>query len=285
MLKTIKTTIQNIRYFRFYTWAVFHFSDYKPQPVTIPRVAKWLSQFDEKDKQSIIDLLHQVNYISEKQTESLIVKLHANLWERLAAVNITSKNIIYVHLHDPGSSSSVMLNMLRDRALLERRGSHFVDSKNVRELHEITSKLEQGAIIYVDDFSGSGDQFCEVRDYLKDYIVGNFSEFFLLPCICEEAIYELGKRGIEAVAEILHAKADRPLHNMSSIIDKRTKNRLVEISHKIDKRGGLGYKSMATMVVFYRNAPTSTPSLLRGNIKQKPFVGILPRTTDLPVTS
>jgi hypothetical protein len=284
MLKTIKTAIENIRYFSFYAWAVFHFSDYKPQPVTIPRVAKWLNQFDEKDKQSIIYLLHQVNYISEKQTESLIVKLHANLWDRLATANIASKNIIYVHLHDPGSSSSVMLNMLRDRALLERRGSLFIDSKNVRELHEVTSKLEQGAIIYVDDFSGSGDQFCEVRDYLKDYIVGNFSEFFLLPCICEEAIYELAKRGVEAVAEIIHAKTHRPLHNMSSIFEKQTKNRLMEISRQIDKRGGLGYKSMATMVVFYRNCPTSTPTLLRGNVKQKPFVGILPRTTDLPVT-
>ena len=35
---------------------------------------------------------------------------------------------------------------------------------------------------------------------LSDHIVGTYSEFFLVVSICEEALYELGKRAVEAVS-------------------------------------------------------------------------------------
>jgi hypothetical protein len=50
----------------------------------------------------------------------------------------------------------------------------------------------------------------------------------------------------------------------------------------IHSRMGLGFSSMATMVVLYRNAPNTTPLVIRGNLDQRSFVGIFPRTTDLP---
>jgi hypothetical protein len=172
--------------------------------------------------------------------------------------------------------------MLRDRALLERKGCHFIDSKDVRGLYELTNKLENGAIVYVDDFAGTGNQFCEVRDFVAQHIVGNFSEFFLLPCICEEALYELGKRGVEAISGPVHSKADRPLNPQSTILSEKMQKRLIELCLKIDPKGGLGYKRLATMVVIYRNAPNSVPLILRGSLKQIPWIGIFPRTTDLP---
>jgi len=282
MLSRLRSTWQTIKYWPHYLWASYRFSGYKPQPVTVASVTKWLNQFDDKDRKIILQLMKKVSYISEKETETWLLRLNNSLLERLSAVNIPIKNIIYVQIHDPGSSSAVILNMLRDRGRLERKGCYFIDSKNVRELHEVTESLEQGAIVYVDDFAATGRQFCQVRDYLAEYIVGNFSEFFLLPSICEEALYELGRRGVEAVAEKLHSKAERPLHQNSSILAKATKNRLIELCQMIDKKGALGYRGLATMVVFYRNAPNTTPVILRGCVRQRPFVGIFPRATDLP---
>jgi len=271
-----------LRYWPSYAFALWRFRDYKPQQVSIKSIIKWVNQFEYRDRKSILGLLHKVIYISEGDAEKYLVKLNERLLERLSQESITLKKVIYVQLHDPGSSSPVMLNLLRDRGRLERKGCHFIDSKNVRELNEVTSQLEQGAIIYVDDFAGTGRQFCEVRDYLAEYIVGNFAEFFLLPCICEEALYELGKRGVEAVSGLVHSKAERPLHLNSTILDNTTRARLTELCRKIDKHGGLGYGDLATMVVLYRNAPNTVPLILRGCMKQNPWVGLLPRTTDLP---
>jgi len=281
MQLTLKKLLNTIKYLRHCLWAYYHFTGYKPQPITIKRVIKWLTQFDEKDRRIIVKLLESVTYYSEKETESTIVNLNARLLERLEKAGIPLKKIIYIQLHDPGSSSAVMLNMLRDRGLIERKGCHFIDSKNIREIHEKTSKLEEGAIIYVDDFAASGNQFTETRDYFAQYIIGNFSEFFLLPVICEEAHYQLSKLGVEAVTRTIHSKADRPLHQHSSLFDKASKDRLIDICTQIDKKGALGYKGLATMVVFYRNSPNTLPVILRGCVKQNPWFGVFPRTTDL----
>ena len=271
-----------LKFFPQFVRATCRFRDYEPYKVTPKSLTKWLSQFKVSDTHSVIALLDSVIYISKKQTKRILIDLNETLLRRIELDGMSAKNIIYVQMHDPGSSSAAILNLIRDSALLEQRGCKFIDWRDVRKLNDLTDELESGVIIYVDDFSGSGNQFCGVRDYLADHIVGSFVEYFLLVSICEEALYELGKRGVEALSGPVHSKADRPLHPNCGKLDRTTKSRLTELSFEIDNKGGLGYRELATMVVLYRNAPNSVPVILRGN-KNQHFVGILPRTTDLPV--
>jgi hypothetical protein len=271
-----------IKFGRYYLEALIRFPNYLPQKITYKRFSDWIGQFERKDRISILQLLRKVIYITEKQTASLLIELNSDLLNKLNEDDISPRNIIYIQMHDPGSSSPVMLNMLRDRGRLERKGSYFIDWKNVQEFSATTSELGQGAIIYVDDFSGSGHQFETVRDYLSQFIIGTFAEFFLLPCICEEALLKLDEKGVQPVTHRILLKSDRPLHPESKIIDDSIKQRLTEICRKIDKNGALGYKGLAAMVVYYRNSPNSLPVIFRGCVGQKPWVGILPRTTDLP---
>ena len=114
-------------------------------------------------------------------------------------------------------------------------------------------------------------------------MVGTFSEFVLAPSICEEAFYEISKRGLEAFTGHVHSKAERPLHANSPLFAQAEKDRMELICKGINKGGPLGYKGLATMVVLYRNAPNTVPAVLRGSLNQTPFKGIFPRTTDLPV--
>jgi hypothetical protein len=268
---------------RFTCWRAAHtFPDYRPQPVTKESVWSWLSQFDKGDRKALLRLLSAVMYYSEEDTTKALVQLNEKLLARLAKEGITPDKIIYVQVHDAGSSSPAVLNLLRDAARLERKGSRFLDGRDTRGLHNATNELGQGAIIYVDDFVASGTQFCKARDFAADFIVGNFAEFLLLPCICEEAMYELGKRGVEAFKKHIHSKQERPLHPESTMFDDATKSRLLELTEPIDDKWGLGYKGLATSVVFYRNAPNTVPLILRGSLKQDPWRGVLPRTTDLP---
>ena len=280
MLSRVLEYWHTLRYWPLCWKAILRFRGYRPQAVTMRSITRWLSQFDAKDRTAVLLLLDKVVYLSEKHTEKTLVELNERLLARLNADGVPTRNIVYMQIHDPGSSSAAMLNMLRDRACLEQKGCHFVDWKDIRQLHEVTDRLEQGAIIYVDDFSATGGQFCTVRNYLAEYIVGNFSEFFLLPIICEEALYKLGTLGVEAISGDVHSKAARPLHPNSTILNPITRSRLVELCTRIDQKGGLGVGQLATMVVFYRNAPNTVPVLLRGNRKRR-FAGVFPRTTDL----
>lgn len=271
-----------IEYLR-YLNAIRRFKGYLPQPVTWTNIVRWGSQFKPDDRKHISRLLKDVIYLSEQTVKKLLVEQNDALMKHLAEAGLPPEKLIYVQVHEAGSSSPVMLNLLRDAAGLEQRGCRFLDANDTLGFNRITNELEEGALIYVDDFVGTATQFCEARDFAAPYIEGTFSEFLLVPCICEEGIYPLGKRGIEAYAGHVHSKSERPLHENSRLLDKETKKRLIEVCHEIDPYMGLGWQSSAAMVVLYRNAPDNIPILFRGNERQKPFVGVFPRTTDLPL--
>ncbi|MDA2933337.1 hypothetical protein MYX82_03230 [Acidobacteria bacterium AH-259-D05] len=157
-----------------------------------------------------------------------------------------------------------------------------IDSKDTRSFNEVTNTLETGAIVYVDDFCGTGNQFRKNRDPVAQYIIGNFAEFFLVPCICEEAVEKLEEAGITPIYEYLHTKKERPLHAECDVLEPDIKEELVKLAERIHPRVGLGFRELATMIVFYRNAPNTMPLLFRGSLKQSPYIGVFPRSDDLP---
>jgi hypothetical protein len=260
--------------------ATNRFYDYEPQHVTWKSLRKWLQQYDRKDQRSLLLLLDYVIYYSRKDTAELLVRLNDDLLLRLAAAGVSPKHVIYVQIHEAGSSSPLMLSMLRDCGHLERKGCRRVDWKDVQELHNLAVRLGFGAIVYVDDFAASGHQFLEVRERLYENIPLAFSEFFLLPCICVEARDKIEKEGVEVIAGHVHGQSERPLHPENSGFDATTRARLVELCGQVDPKAPLGYQDMATMVVYYRNAPNTIPVVLRGNHTRKKL-GVFPRTNDL----
>jgi hypothetical protein len=228
-------------------------------------------------------LLNSVIYISERETKRILLHQNQVLMDVLAKAGLSSKKLIYVSVDEAGSSSPVMLSILRNGAGLEQRGCKLLDSRDVLGIRDATSSLEEGAIVYVDDFVGSGDQLCTSRTSALQGVIGNFSEFLLVPCICEEGFKRLNALGVTVYAGHIHAKAERPLHEHSHVFDPPTKTRLIEICKGIRPKFGLGYQNMATMVVLYRNAPNGIPAVLRGSDKCRPFMGLFPRYRDLPV--
>jgi hypothetical protein len=243
---------------------------------------RWLYQFKRRDRKLLRKLLDHVVYYSEANVSKALVRINKNLLERLHTSGVQEENVIYVQVHEAGSSSPVMLNMLRDRALLQKGRYIFLDSKDHLGLYKNTRQLGDGAIIYVDDFSGTGDQFVETRSFMAQSIIGNFAEFFLAPCICEEAYSIMEAQGITPFCDRLHLRKERPLLKDCDSLPHVSRERLIEITKNIDSIGGMGYRELATMVVIYLNSPDTVPCILRGSPDQYPFAGIFPRTTDLP---
>jgi hypothetical protein len=261
---------------------VLRFRDYRPQEISMTRAKQWLKQFDKKDRSAICNLLSHIVYLSERHTRKILIDQNDALLRKLKASGLRPRNVIYVQIHDAGSSSPAMVNIVRDGARLEPLGCRFIDSRDVMGLNHLTNKLGEGAIVYVDDFLGTGDQFCESRDFSMENVVGNFAEFLLVPCICEEAYARLAKIGVDVFTASIHARAERPLHRDSSILKPEVKNRLQELCAQIQAQNALGYKDLASMVVLYRNAPDTFPKIFRGNQDQRPYVGLIPRISDLP---
>lgn len=246
-------------------------------------VSRWVRQFDKKNRNLAKRLLDNVVYMSELKSRDILVEQNAALMKRLRDAGLPPEKLIYVSVHDAGSSSPVLLNLLRDTARLQRFGCKFLDGRDLMGLRQVMNELDEGALIYIDDFVGSGTQFCKARDFTADFVdMAVFSEFIIAPSICEEAYDELGARGIEAFTGHKHLQSQRPLHSNSTLFTDEEKKSLLLVCDRIS-RPALGFMNMGVMVVPWLNAPDNVPVILRGSQDQTPFVGIFPRTTDLPV--
>ncbi len=242
-------------------------------------------QFPAQYRPDLIRLAANLRFVSKQETIKSVVELNREVLRALNADGVTIERVIYMTTDSAGSSSGVILNLLRDHENLERRGAKFLHSSDVNGIREKTMQLRAGAIVYVDDFAGTGRQFTRSREAVANEVVGAFSEFFLLPCICEEAHSKISALGVEPCASIVHKKSDRPLLEQSRLLSPEQRQGLLALSSSYWGRPkiSLGFMGLATNVVFYRNAPNTTPLIFRGHLGQKPLWGIVPRFDDLPL--
>lgn len=261
---------------------LFHFRGYRPQRVTLLSLWRWLSQFPFSSGLGLLSTLDHVIYLSEDETQHTLASLNQGILSRLESDGYGIESVIYLSFDTAGSSSPVVLNLLRDAENLERRGAHLLSSQDIRGLKSVTGDIGAGAIVYVDDFCGTGSQFLRNRSQIAEHVTGAFSEFVLAPVICEEAYARVEDVGVVPIAGLKHTRGERPLHPACDLLPQDLKQRITDICYNMHPKLGLGFGELATMVVFYRNAPNTMPLVFRGNLGQSPLRGIFPRSDDLP---
>ncbi|WP_420454144.1 phosphoribosyltransferase-like protein [Rubrivirga sp.] len=258
------------------------FPGYRPRYVDSKVILDWAIQFPKPARSRVLGLLDHIIYVSEEDATDSLRQLNNRIVTSLGRDGVGIPNIIYIQIDDAGSSSPVMLSMLKNVCNLERLGALFKDSRDLEGIVESTSSLREGAIVYVDDFSATGDQFMKNRKNVSEYITGNFSEFFLAPCLCEEARNKIEGSGVKVVTSLVHTRDERPLRPESDVLDEEDRKELLELSKMSGERNPLGYGGVGSMVVFWRGAPNNTLPLIRGNYLQDRIKGVFPRADHLP---
>ena len=255
--------------------------DYEPNAgrLTFCRVRNWVNQFPKTSRDDVARLAANLEYFSKNRIVRSLEGLNAQIVERLSADGVQPSNIVYLALDDPPSSSFAMCKLLRDQGGLS--GAKFLAATSGLEINKVTSRLGTGAIVYVDDFSATGKQFRTALNDVRENIGGTFSEFFLLPCICEEALVIVEGQGVVAMYEKYHTKSERPLLPDATFLNEAARVRLVEHSERTWGLGSLGFDMLATNVVFSHAAPDTTPIMFRGNKGQYPWFGIVPRWAEI----
>lgn len=269
-------------FFALRMWAKFR--TYRPQKVTPKSALRWLRQFDASCKTALRKAAYHLHFVSEKDFVGNLLDRNRALLGRLRESGVALSDIIYVSIGEAGSSSHAALNLIRDHARLQIAGCKFADGRSNDALRELTNELGEGVIIYIDDFAGTGSQFCDEQARLSSFILGNFSQYFLVHTACEEAIEKIDGVGVVPWHYTVHKACDRPLHEDSNILAPQEKRALVDLSLTVarGKRGALGVGDLAVSIVFYQNIPNNAPRIFRGDNRQRHYLGLVPRTTDLP---
>jgi hypothetical protein len=261
----------------------YKFRGYRQKIVTPLIVLEWLRQFDRSDRKLLRKLVRKLVYIKEKHLIELLLQAHRKLLDFLREAEFSREQVIFLSFDEAGSSSATVLNLLRDAAHLEAQNCEILDARDLSKLGTLTYKLGEGVLVYVDDFVGSGNQVSKNINFVRPNLQGNFVEVVLSVCVCEEAIEALTALDVRVESGMEHLKAGRPLYADSRVFTPSDKERLVALCKLVAPPVGLGFRRMATMVVLYRNTPNNCPTVFRGSKGQRPYFGILPRTTDLEV--
>lgn len=244
-----------------------------------------MKQFPRECRDDAARLAANLDFLSKEWITGELIRLNSEIEKRLNSDGVPPSNIIYVALDDPPSSSHAMCKLLRDQGGLSRR--KFVSATYSSEINKVTGQLKTGAIVYVDDFAGTGSQFKKARTDVREYIDGIFPEFFLVPCICDEAMGVVKDEDVVAIFGKRHRKSERPLLTESSFLSEEARMRLVNFSDENWRLASLGYGMLASNVIVYLGAPDTTPIIFRGDVGQRPRFGIVPRwaeTEQLPNT-
>ncbi len=268
-----------------YIRAYWRLREYKASKVTLPGIRRWVKQFPSEHRADLIRLAANLRFISERDVIRSLIQLNGQILRALSADGVLLDSVIYITTDKPGSSSEIMLGLLRDHGNLERQKATFLHSSNGIGIRETTAALDVYAIIYVDDFAGTGKQFVRSRRAVARFARGSFSEWLLLPCICEEALSRVKNLGVEPRAGLIHRCSERPLREECHFLTQEERERLVDLSTERLGRPkvSLGFDGLATNVILYRNAPNTTPLIFRGNLGQKPLHGVVPRFDDLEI--
>lgn len=260
-----------------------HYRGYEPSRLSPLSALHWVRQFPGHLRPHLLALLSHVVYVSKRQAVRTLVAENEKILRALAAAGTGSSSVVYVGTDDAGSSSHIMLNALRNAARLEQRGfKHYLNWSDQERLLKLIRLEPDIAIIYVDDFAGTGRQFCRSRDFFASHFPRPFPEFFLLVACCEEAAERLDDRAVSLRTGLMHRKSERPLHPDSHLLPEPVKAAMREFAISMHAKYGLGYQGLATMVVLFSNTPNTVPLIVRGSFGQDPIRGIFPRLNDLP---
>jgi hypothetical protein len=117
------------------------------------RVLAWMANFDDEHLSLAQKVLGVIRYYSTSRIRAMTRELVNSILQDFEGLE--QKDFYFVHVRDVGSSSGIIMRVLRD----------LPDLKNAKRITmadlEKTQIDNSSVIVFIDDFSGTGDQLTE----------------------------------------------------------------------------------------------------------------------------
>ena len=131
--------------------AVGRFGDH--EGITAGHILKWIGQFADEHLPLAGKVLQTIRYYGAANIRAMARELVYIIWQEFPGVD--RSRVIFVPVGSPGSGADIIVRILRQ--LQEVRGTRIV---TMADLERIDPGGVSG-IVFIDDFSGTGDQLAE----------------------------------------------------------------------------------------------------------------------------
>lgn len=236
-------------------------------------INRWLIQFKPDEQKYIKKLLNNFIYYGTNKVISAVKSLH----KKVLASN-SNYDIWYIPVGYVTKSGAIIAYYYRnenklgeEKFILSNDINRIINKKNV-------------AIVFIDDFVGSGHQAKQVWDYIVKPYYSKFenSKFFYCTLVGIKSGIEYIKNttDLEVIVDRIIEKNELPFVNNSKVFEDKKER---EIAKKIVTKYGeslypgnpLGYKDSQVLIGFFYSTPNNTlPIFWSTNEKWQP---LLPR--------
>lgn len=193
------------------------------------RIDRWIRQFQEPDRDIAARLLDCVDFISNEQIDNACRSLLARLPGWNSNPNLRNGRWVFApYTASAGESGDSMLHRFRLATRL--------DSQRFKEWFKYKSELpllnlgHEDTIVFVDDFSGTGEQVTETWEKHIQELVGNGPTLYLILVAASPAAQlKIGSRTeLSLVNEITLEDGDNFFSSQCKYFDKNEKSKVMD---------------------------------------------------------
>ncbi|MBU2055462.1 MAG: hypothetical protein KKC25_10865 [Proteobacteria bacterium] len=246
------------------------------EPLSEGAIDRWINQFDSKDRDIAARLIDSVDFINTLQIRSAFRNILSSIegWS-IDEVQRRGNWRFVPFSGTSGSSADSMIHIFRQANGLTRNkfNSLFVyRSDLLRDTY-----TENDTILFIDDFSATGNQACESwKEFFYEIVPPEPRKILILVASSDAALERIRtETDLEVINDIILTDSDNIFHDRCRHFSTRDKNTLLKYCHKADKRHPRGYGDSGYVVVFSHRCPNNTIPVL--HVTQKQWRGLFPR--------
>lgn len=234
----------------------------------------WYQQIPECNQSTVITLIEHLEYYSHRTTNSWLKTLHSQLLENSS---VTNENTIYTFLKSKdGKTNSSNDYWTEYKSINGLNPNVCIENMDVLD-PEDWDYIQN--IVFIDDFSGSGDTFISELKKCPDRYKGK-SVYFITINTMIQAVRKINnycsKNNISVVLLSIFNQEKAFERNLFED-DEKAKNEIREMSDRllIPSEAIFGHKKTQALVVFYNNTPNNTLGFIRYNTDK--YKALFPR--------
>lgn len=240
----------------------------------------WISQIPNEYKELSLILIQNLEYYPRQLTNESLKKLHKKLIE-LATISDDNTIYAYIKSKDGKTNSSdeywTLYKIFND---LNRE----ICYENIDAINDCQWGCVEN-IVFIDDFSGTGQSFIKELQKREDRYCGK-NIYFITICIMEDAIQKIKSYSQEKNINIfsIHRYMQKKTFSRDLFKDNMNAKKLLlmltEYLKIPERESPLGFGESESLVAFHNNTPNNTLPVIRYD-NNKEYTPLFPRRKDI----
>jgi len=251
---------------RYRKW-LSEFTSYRHQ-ITEGRIGQWLDQFKRNDRDLAARLLDCVDFINHEQMSTAFRELLSGIdgWSTNVAKR-KGKWCFVAYSSSAGESGDEMLHKFRvaNNLSLRKYDNLFIYKSDLMR----ANLGNDDTVIFIDDFSGSGDQVCQSWSEIQELLPGEPRVFLILIAASNKAIKRITKETeISCIPHKMLKDQDCIFSDKCCHFNHTEQTKVLEYCTKVDKNNPKGYGDCGFLLVFSHTCPNNTIPILHKSAKR-----------------